>query len=107
MEVSMKTATKKKWLRELAKWLRAAAKAPAALMALSMIGNAVLGLTKSKPVFDVSTALTGAPMIALAGVAYVVFNAMATWLELREKNLKRNTKRVIIVPGWVREDDTS
>ena len=94
------TATKKKWLKELAKWLRAAAKAPAALMALSLIGNTALGIAKVKPVFDVNAVVTGAPMIALAGTAYVVFNALATWLEVRAKRIKEKPKGRIIVPDW-------
>lgn len=104
----MKAATKKKWLRELAKWLRAAAKAPAALMALSMIGNTALGLAKVKPVFEISAVLTGAPMIALAVISYVAFNALATWLELLAKRIKERPKRKIIVPDWFRNrEDTS
>lgn len=88
--MKMKSRAKKAWLKEVAKWLRTLGSAPAMLFLIVWGGNAVLALMGRPAAFktleDLSTA--NVPSVLLAGAIYVVFNAIATKLEIRADEIE-------------------
>lgn len=97
----MKALTKKKWLLEIARWLRVLAKSPLLLLLAVWGGNALL-LLAGKGALLVDThdiAAINLPSIILVGTVYVLFNAAATWVEILADGIVDNDGPRIVLPG--------
>lgn len=95
----MKRKEKIRWLREVAKWLRAAAGAPSILLVIVWLGNGALLLMGRTPSLqaDPDPAKIGAPGILVAGAAYIGFSAVATKLELMADALEEDDRPSIVI----------
>lgn len=94
----MKKKEKAKWLREVASWLRAMAGAPGALLVIVWGLNGV-GAMLGKPVaFDVlaDPANVELPAAVASGVLFVVFNTLATRLEIKADELEEESERFVL-----------
>ena len=98
----MKATTKKKWLAEIAKWLRVLAEAPTMLLLIVWGGNALLALMGKPSVFAVvdpqELAQANLPSIVVAAAVYVAFNAAATWVEIKAEEIRDpDAPRIILL----------
>lgn len=106
--MKLKAKAKKTWLKEVGKWLRTVGSAPAMLFLIVWSGNAVLALMGRPAAFKTLEDISQAnwPSVLLAGGAYVIFNAIATWAEIKAEEIEDDPEppSLILPPshGWDR-----
>lgn len=94
----MKRKEKIRWLREVAKRLRAAAGAPGVLLVMVWLGNGAL-LLMGKPLAapQPEPDKMGALGVVAVALSYIGFSAVATKLELQADQLEEETHPTIVV----------
>jgi len=94
----MKRKEKIRWLREVAKWLRAAAGAPGVLLVMVWLGNgALLLMGKPLAIPQPEPDKMGALGIIAVALSYICFSAVATKLELQADQLEEEPRPTIVV----------